>query len=454
MKRIGLRLLVASSLLLAGRPSAATRPHYGGTLRVAIQGAPTSLDPADPTQPEDRTRANLTRLIFDTLVTLDARGKSQPALATFWLAEPSNQRWQFSLRPGIRFHDGSPLTSDAAAASLRMANPNWKVLPLGDAVMIETDSPGPNLPAELALARNAIVKRDAKLLGTGPFAIADWQPGKKLTLSAQEGYWGGRPLLDSIEIEMGRNFREQLIALDLGRADVVEIAAEQAHRAAAEGRRVVDSTPAELLALVFMKDRQSPEDGRLRQALALSIDRQSIKNVLLQGQGEPAGGVLPNWMTGYAFLFPVNADPQRARQERSEVRQAVTWTIGYDGNDPLARLVAERVVLTARDAGITLQVTVANTAEVRLVRIPLAALDARLALMRAAAALGLPEPKLTGHSAEDLYSAESALLQSQRVIPLLHLPVSYGLGGAVRNWHQDALGTWRLEDAWVSSDKP
>lgn len=454
MKRIGLRLLVASSLLLAGMAPAATRPHYGGTLRVAIHGAPTSLDPADQAQLDDRARTNLTRLVFDTLVTLDARGKPQPALATFWLAEPSNQRWQFSLRPGIRFHDGSPLTSDAAAASLRMANPTWKVFPLGDAVMIETDSPDPNLPTELALPRNAIVKHDAKLQGTGPFAIADWQSGKKLTLSAQDGYWGGRPLLDSIEIELGRNFREQLIALDLGRADVGEIAAEQAHRAAAEGRHIADSAPAELLALVFSKDRQSAEDSRLREALALSIDRQSIKNVLLQGEGEPAGGILPNWMTGYAFLFPVNADPQRARQQRSEVHQAVTWTIGYDGNDPLARLVAERVVLTARDAGITLQVTAASIADVRLVRVPLAALDARLALIRAAASLGLPEPKLTGHSAEDLYAAESSLLQSQRVIPLLHLPVSYGLGGSVRNWHQDGLGIWRLEDAWVSSDKP
>src|SRR2546422_7007982 len=75
-----------------------------------------------------------------------------------------------------------------------------------------------------------------------------------------------------------------------------------------EGRRVESSAPTELIALVFSRDRQSPEDGRLREALALSVDRGSMNTVLLQGGGEPAGGLLPNWMTGYAFLFPTRSE--------------------------------------------------------------------------------------------------------------------------------------------------
>ena len=94
------------------------------------------------------------------------------------------------------------------------------------------DKSDPELLAELALPRNAIAKRNPdKPSGTGPFHVVDWQPGKRLTLAAEEACWHGRPFLDSIEIEMGKSFRDQMIALESGKADLVEIAPEQAHRA-------------------------------------------------------------------------------------------------------------------------------------------------------------------------------------------------------------------------------
>ena len=84
---------------------------------------------------------------------------------------------------------------------------------------IEREGSDPELLAELALPRNAIVKRnpDSTLSGTGPFHIVDWQPGKKLTLAADENCWRGRPFLDAIEIEMGKSFRDQMTALELMR---------------------------------------------------------------------------------------------------------------------------------------------------------------------------------------------------------------------------------------------
>ena len=93
-----------------------------------------------------------------------------------------------------------------------------------------------------------------KLAGSGPFAIKRWDPGKKLTLTARDDYWGGRAFLDSIEIEMGKSFREQMIALDLGKADMVEVAPDQARHAVLDGRRVENSAPAEWMALVFSRD--------------------------------------------------------------------------------------------------------------------------------------------------------------------------------------------------------
>ena len=114
---------------------------------------------------------------------------------------------------------------------------------------------------------------------------------------------------------------------------------------------MVSSPPAEWMGLVFTRDVQSAEDGKLHEALALSIDRAAMNNVLLQGGGEPAGTLLPGWMSGYAFLFPTAIDLQHARQARDAVRQAPPWTLGYDASDPLARVIAERIALNARDTG-------------------------------------------------------------------------------------------------------
>jgi ABC-type transport system substrate-binding protein len=242
-----------------------------------------------------------------------------------------------------------------------------------------------------------------------------------------------------------------MLALDLGKLDVIEIAPELARTQ--EGRRIVSSPPVELVALVFSRD-QSAAEGRLREALAMSIDRSSLNNVLLQGSGEPAGGLLPNWLTGYSFLFPASSNLNRARQLSTGSRPAAPWRLTYDSADPLARLIAERISLTARDAGLGLQPVVTGPGDLQLVRVPLASLDARTALASVAEQLGLPAPKFAGDSAEDLYATESALLQSGRVIPLLFLRTSYGLGSSVRNWKVAGMGSWDLPDLWLAAEKP
>jgi ABC-type oligopeptide transport system substrate-binding subunit len=207
------------------------------------------------------------------------------------------------------------------------------------------------------------------------------------------------------------------------------------------------------MALAFAHDHQTADESRLRQALALSIDRAALSTVLLQGGGEPAGGLLPNWMTGYEFLFRTDADLPGARQARGEVRQASVWTLAYDATDPLARVVAERIVLNARDAGITLQLASGKTFDLQLVRIPIVSLDARIALTAVADSLHLPPPKTAGTSSEDLYAAESVLLDSRQVIPLLHLRASYGMTAHVRNWSTAPNGSWHLSEIWLSPDK-
>ena len=420
-----------------------------------MQSAPNSLDPAALGQLDAVTCRNLSSLLFDTLVTTDDLGRVHPALALNWQADPGNQRWQFRLRRGVAFDDGSLLTPAAVAASLRAGNPNWTIYALDDSVAIELNSSNPWLPAELALSKNSIVKRlPSKVSGTGPFRISDWQPGKKLVVAANEDYWGGRPFVNSVEISLGNNTRDQLMLLELGRADLIEIPPEQARRIAMEGRRVSESAALELLALVFTHQQPTSEDQKLLDATALSVDRSSIKNVLLQGEGEPAGGLLPGWMTGYEFLFPTDFNMQAAQQRRAEVPYAPAWTLSYDPADSLSRLIAERIALNAKDAGMTLRPISTGTGDLRLIRSSLSSANPTLALTGMAAALGLLLPLSTSSAPEELYKSESALLQSHRIIPLFHLPVNYGLSTAVKNWGEKRTGTWDLGDIWLATEKP
>jgi len=454
MKRIAWQWLAASSVLIAAlAASAETRPPYGGTLHVSMHEAPLSLDPADRATPDSFGRRSLTTLIFETLVTVDKSGRATPVLAESWQARGS-RRWQFRIRRNVSFHDGSPLTAESVAASLRLANPAWNVIADRDSVMIESDLTEQDLLADLALPRNAIAKRDAdKLSGTGAFHIVDWQPGKELSLGAEENCWRGRPFLDGIEIEMGKSFHDQMTALQLGKADLIEVAPEQTRHASQNGPVLVSSPPMELLALVFAQDASSPEETSLREALGWSVERGSMRDVLLQGAGQATGSILPGWMSGYGFVFPATADLGKARSLRGNVHAVPNWKLAYDSSDPVNRLLSERISLNARDAGLSLQPTPASNTDLRLVRISIASSDPWIALQNVLAAAGLPLLSRKGQSIEDLYAAEAATLETRRIIPLVHLPVSYASATNLKNWSLRPDGSWNLSDAWVESAK-
>jgi peptide/nickel transport system substrate-binding protein len=455
MRHIGWAWLVASSILLAWRAGAETRPQYGGTLHVAVREAPASLDPGDVKQTDSLARRNLLALIFETLVIVDERGRVHPGLAVDWHPESDDQRWIFRLRRGVTFHDGSPLTAAMAASSLRTANPSWKVFVEGELVVVECEPADPHLPAKLASTGNSIVKKDGgeKLSGTGPFHIEQWQAGKKLILAAEENHWRGRPFVDAIEIELGRNFHEQSVELELGKADLIEVPPEQGHGAGIDDKRMSSSQPMELLALVFNRAAGTPDEKMLRSALAHSVDRVSMRSVLLQS-GQMTESILPNWMSGYGFTFLRDPDLKLARSEREQVRTAPGWTVGYDANDSLARVLVERIALNASDAGLVLRPTTAANADVRLVRIPLASSDPWIALESAADSLGITMQNGKTDSEEDLYEAERSLLRSERVIPLFHLPANYASSPALKGFRVAADGAWHLDEVWIGKDRP
>ena len=461
MRRSAYLLFAAASLLLAVRPAAAeTRPRYGGTLRVEVGAAPSSFDPAQQSAFLTSAQEQLATLMFDRLVEVDQQGTPRLAVAASWQHDPDYRRWLFHPREGVLLHNGSPLRSHLVVMSLAASNPNWHVRLQGDDIVIESTSPIPDLLAELACARNSIVVHTeaGAVVGTGPFRVSAWEPGKRLVLTAEEDYWGGRPFLDSIEITFGRSPRDQALDLQLGRADVVEVAADQIGRAQQEGQRVVVSAPAELIALAF-SDKPSVKERALREAISLSIDRFSIQSTLLQKQGEAAAGLLPQWVSGYSFLFSVTPNLERARQLRRDLGAAPSLTLAYDWSDPLARAIAERVSVNARDAGITVQPYGENlsvrgaNADLRVVRLPLASSDPAAALNAISAAIGR-QGALPTDSAEELYASERTLRSDFRLVPIVYVPHAWALAAGVRDWVTPRQGGWRLADVWLEGGKP
>ena len=277
------------------------------------------------------------------------------------------------------------------------------------------------------------------------FVLGSWEGGKRVIFTADENAPGGRPFLDSVEIQMGRPLRDQSADLELGNTDVVELGPSELRRQVA-GRRAWSSSPVRLMALVF-----GPRiaDVRVREALALAVNRDAIHSVLLQRQGEISGALLPQWLTGYAFLFSTPADVARAKSLVSGI-PAADRTFSLASDDPAYRNIADRIQLNARDAGLTVQIVPASgNADARLVEARIAFADVPHALASVAAVFGLGETPAAG-SPDEMYAAERGLLEGFRVIPLFHLPDVYGAGPRVHGGPViSPLGEWRFDSLWV-----
>jgi len=287
---------------------------------------------------------------------------------------------------------------------------------------------------------NAAMKENI-LREVGPFRVTAWEPMKMVVLEASEQAPGGRPYLDRVEIQMGRAARDQALDFELGKADVAELPLAELRRAQQNGVRVSASQPYLVVALAFAGSRADLD--RMRQALALAIDRPAIHNVLLQKQGDISGALLPQWLSGYAFLFPVARDLNTAKELAAS---AAPLSFAWDRQSPLLRPIAERIMVNAAEAGITLRPAAGPEPDVRLAILRIASEDPAEALTL-----------LGGKPAADplkMYEAERELVDSRRLVPLFQLPVVYELAPNVNSWTTGATGDWRLEDVWLESTKP
>jgi peptide/nickel transport system substrate-binding protein len=422
-----LRRLAISCLVLAGilPAQARTRPAYGSSLRVEIAG--------DPWQ---RPGGLARRLVFDGLTQESPDGTLRPALALSWTAENNEHRWQFRLRPGVHFHDGSLVSSTAIAASLMTAcsaNCPWgRIRALSSSIVFTSDESMPQLPALLAGDEFLISKiQEAKPDGgTGPFQVSGFVNGV-LTLSANDFSWQGRPFLDAVQIRVHRAVSDQWMDFVAGRVDLVEVPAERIRQAQQQHLPVVISPPLEVMALQ-LEDSGALGTPALRSAIGYAIDRGALASVIFQRQGIPAAALLPQNVSGFAFLFSAERDLNKARELRG-VAAPPALQLEADG-DGAPQLAAQRIVLNLREAGFAVQMARAGapSSPMRLRLLPIESADSAsdLAAMARAADVALP-----GFNSDPaaVYRAERDLLDRKTLIPLLDLPRAYAVGTRVRD---------------------
>ena len=148
--------------------------------------------------------------------------------------------------------------------------------------------------------------------------------------------------------------------------------------------------------------------------------------VLLQGHGEVAGGLAPQWLSGYAFVFPVQTDLAKAKSLLGP--RPPQLTLSYVAGDTIARLIAERIAVNARDIGLAIQPKSVAGAELKMLREPV--------------------------QEWPNYDAERAAIEDRRLIPVVHVPRLYAIHNRVRGWdeaHDGRSADLHLESIWVDA---
>ncbi|WP_270937205.1 ABC transporter substrate-binding protein [Falsiroseomonas oryzae] len=346
--------------------------------------------------------------IFEGLTEIDEALQTKPALATAWRMLDANT-WEFDLRPGVRFHDGTPFTArDITATFARVPNvPNSPALftqfirPIREVqvvaenrIRIVTNTPTATLPGDLARVL-LVAERDAgqttgdfnagRVNGTGPYRFAGWTNSESLSITRNDAYWGQRAPWRAVQMRTIARDPSRVAALLAGDVDAIDLVptADKA-RIAADPRFRLFSGPAAVVHYIAMdavradspfvagRDGQrlatNPlSDRRVRQALSIAIDRSAITQRLMEGSATPASQFLPSSIEGTSpNLRPAPFDPARARALLAEAGfpQGFRLTLHattdrYPKDEQVAQAVAQmwtRIGLQASVAGVAGQV--------------------------------------------------------------------------------------------------
>jgi peptide/nickel transport system substrate-binding protein len=335
-------LLAFAALLSASVSTAA----LSQTLTIGVRAGPDSIDPHFTAT---GTHAESLKHVFDTLTWSGDKLQIEPRLATSWKAIASDV-WEFKLRPGVKFHDGSDFTAEDVKFSIEripvVAGPNpttiyvrrVKEVKIVDPLTIQivTDGPAPNLPNDFirlfivsAKAAAGLTKDNANeafnsgkaAVGTGPYKFVSWTPKDQMVLDRFDGYWGPKePWAKVIRKELP-NDAARVAQLKAGQVDIIVRApASDVPTLKRDPKLTVDSIETVYVfnMEIDMRDKSpqvsakdgSPlpknplQDARVREAIDLAIDRPALAEIAMEGLGSPANQLVTPTIAGFNKSIP------------------------------------------------------------------------------------------------------------------------------------------------------
>lgn len=395
------RYAVAGALLgavaMAGVPGAAAEPLYGpipenptrgGTLNVGMLVEPPALDPFHQAA-DARIRVSL--LMYQGLFYEGAGGEAIPLLAESYDVSEDGLVYTIRLREGVTFHNGEAMDAEDVAYSYNyIRDPENGSPGAGDFAMIESveatdpgtvvfrlSSPNASLPMTLGNKYGAVVpagyfddegaknRMNTESVGTGPFRLVEFNPNSNLLLERNEAYWEeGAPYLDEINFSFLPNSASMLIALQNQRIDLVKLERPQdVQQVETVEALEIERWPSLNQKAIDLGSELEPLDKvAVRQAIALAVDKEQIKDAAVGEYGEVIGTMVAamqdSWGVPVDELPNATRDVERAKALLDEAGLGdgfdltLTTINGYDWMDPAAVTLREQLA----EVGINLDI--------------------------------------------------------------------------------------------------
>ena len=290
----------------------------GGSITVGLELDIPGFDPLK-VGVYDTSAETAAAAIFDTLTALDDKGKPVPKLALSWSHSEDFKTWTFKLRPGVKFHDGTPFNAQAAKENFdRWKDPANKcrcafyISSINDVqapdeltLVYNLKDPAANLAANLTVPNTTTVFQSPTAwktkgddfnrnpVGTGPYILKSWTAGDRMVLERNPNYWNkGHPHLDRIVLKPLPDAQSRFASLQSGEADIIwddEADADNIQKAQKDAKMTVHTYAGSGAAVDAINTKVAPfDDVRVRQALVMAIDRKKMSQALTNGLARPA----------------------------------------------------------------------------------------------------------------------------------------------------------------------
>jgi peptide/nickel transport system substrate-binding protein len=309
-------LVAGASLLVAAGTAAAQK--QGGSITV---GQELDIPGFDPLKVGvfDTSAQTAAAAIFDTLTYLDDNGEPQPKLALSWTHSDDYKTWTYKLRPGVKFHDGTPFNAQAVKENIdRLKDPankcrcafylsNVHDVQAADelTVVYNLNDPSVNAPALASIPVSTGVVQSPTAwktrgddynrnpVGTGPYILKSWTAGDRMVLEKNPDYWNkGHPYLDRIILKPLPDAQSRFASLQSGEVDIVwddESDADNILKAQKDPKLSVHIYRGSGASVYAFNTKAAPfDDERVRQALVMALDRKTWSLTITNGLARPA----------------------------------------------------------------------------------------------------------------------------------------------------------------------